>query len=306
MVFQLITFFMLVINFKAAETDTSLKLPVIGSARPVEAQGQGELLVLNLTSDRKLTARGKEEANIEAFIKKEVDYLKLVTKDFKADDLPITVVIRADRTVLVEFLMRIVKACQAVGCRKFDFMVMREAREAGAGGGQLAWGDTRKKRPQGEVELNMAAMLDMAFQLLAFFILTFRPSAVEAQVSLRMPPAKATSDGQSGTFELDKAPDEDVTNYLTVRVISREGGEIGRIEIGGEGMPGDGDPRQVMASLNARLAQKIAPFEGITLQASRDLVYERLMQVVDICTRQTLSNGQPLTQISISEIGPGQ
>ena len=28
MVFQLITFFMLVINFKAAETDTSLKLPV--------------------------------------------------------------------------------------------------------------------------------------------------------------------------------------------------------------------------------------------------------------------------------------
>ena len=36
MVFQLITFFMLVINFKSAEMDLSLKLPVVGSARPVE------------------------------------------------------------------------------------------------------------------------------------------------------------------------------------------------------------------------------------------------------------------------------
>ena len=36
MVFQLITFFMLVINFKSAEMDLSLRLPVVGSARPVE------------------------------------------------------------------------------------------------------------------------------------------------------------------------------------------------------------------------------------------------------------------------------
>ena len=35
MVFQLITFFMLVINFKSAELDLSLQLPVIGSAKPL-------------------------------------------------------------------------------------------------------------------------------------------------------------------------------------------------------------------------------------------------------------------------------
>ncbi len=37
----------------------------------------------------------------------------------------------------------------------------------------------KKKRKQGEVELNMASMLDMAFQLLTFFILTFRPPPAE-------------------------------------------------------------------------------------------------------------------------------
>jgi biopolymer transport protein ExbD len=136
MVFQLITFFMLVINFKAAETDTSLKLPVVGSARPVDAKGAEQLLVLNLNADGKLMVRGKEEPSIEGFIKKEKDFLLLGLKNFKdGDELPITVVIRADRAVLVRFLMRVVQACQAQGCRKFDFMVMRQAKEAAPGGG---------------------------------------------------------------------------------------------------------------------------------------------------------------------------
>ena len=41
------------------------------------------------------------------------------------------------------------------------------------------------RRSQGDVELNLASMLDMAFQLLAFFILTFRPSPIEGQLMLR-------------------------------------------------------------------------------------------------------------------------
>ena len=47
MVFQLITFFMLVINFKSAELDLTLKLPVVGSARPVNT-GAAPILVLNV------------------------------------------------------------------------------------------------------------------------------------------------------------------------------------------------------------------------------------------------------------------
>ena len=45
----------------------------------------------------------------------------------------------------------------------------------------------RRKKQEG-VELNLAAMLDMAFQLLTFFILTFRPAPVEGQVDLLLPP----------------------------------------------------------------------------------------------------------------------
>src|SRR5437868_15481386 len=47
MVFQLITFFMLVLNFQSAALDKSLKLPVVGSARPVDTKSE-DLLVLNV------------------------------------------------------------------------------------------------------------------------------------------------------------------------------------------------------------------------------------------------------------------
>ena len=43
------------------------------------------------------------------------------------------------------------------------------------------------------MELNLVAMLDLAFQLLAFFILTFKPAPAEGQILLRMPPAEAVS-----------------------------------------------------------------------------------------------------------------
>src|SRR5688572_21788623 len=67
MVFQLVTFFMLVINFKAASLDMSLKLPVVGSARPVDTQGQEELLILNIDSKGQLNVYGMSK-DIESYI----------------------------------------------------------------------------------------------------------------------------------------------------------------------------------------------------------------------------------------------
>ena len=58
MVFQLITFFMLVITFKSAELDMSLKLPVVGSARPVDTTAH-DLLVLNIDNTGNLKLFGR-------------------------------------------------------------------------------------------------------------------------------------------------------------------------------------------------------------------------------------------------------
>src|SRR4051794_21378164 len=46
-----------------------------------------------------------------------------------------------------------------------------------------------KKSKHEEVEVQITPMLDMAFQLLTFFILTFRPAPVEGQFSMNLLPA---------------------------------------------------------------------------------------------------------------------
>jgi biopolymer transport protein ExbD len=59
MVFQLITFFMLVISFKAAELDQTLMLPVLGSARPLDASDM-KVIVLNVQIATKCPQAGCE------------------------------------------------------------------------------------------------------------------------------------------------------------------------------------------------------------------------------------------------------
>src|SRR5260221_14020059 len=70
MVFQLVTFFMLVINFKSAQLDMNLKLPVVGSARPVDTKGQQDLLVLNIDSNGQLTVYNTPK-DIESYVASE-------------------------------------------------------------------------------------------------------------------------------------------------------------------------------------------------------------------------------------------
>src|SRR5690242_701749 len=122
MVFQLITFFMLVINFKSAALDLSLSLPVVGSARPVESSGQ-EFLVLHVNKEGDLKVTGMVQP-VEPYIAREAAASRLTAKrldrNFKDDDeLPTTIVIRADRATSFHMVNRVIKACQDNGFRRF-------------------------------------------------------------------------------------------------------------------------------------------------------------------------------------------
>lgn len=125
MVFQLITFFILVVNFKSAEMDLSLRLPVVGSARPVETHGQRGLLVLNVDNAGNLKVYGRAVSDIDSYIAKEAIASRLSarrhepTDDQSDRDLPTTVVIRADRATPFRMLNRVIKACQDSGFRRF-------------------------------------------------------------------------------------------------------------------------------------------------------------------------------------------
>lgn len=134
MVFQLITFFMLVINFQGAALDLSLQLPVLGSAKPLDTQGQEGLIVLNIDADGRLKVYGVEK-DIEAYIAEEarvaIQSLERAGESVEPGaELPTTVVIRADRSTPYEMLDRVITTCQRHGFLKFALKAMNRRAEA--------------------------------------------------------------------------------------------------------------------------------------------------------------------------------
>jgi biopolymer transport protein ExbD len=164
----------------------------------------------------------------------------------------------------------------------------------------------RTRHSRSEVELNLAAMLDMAFQLLAFFVLTFRQTPLEGQISLRLPPPQATVVVKGG-----EAAGSDVTNKnplqgmntLTISVSANPTtGTINGLRVGESPVTG-------IAALDGRLQELFRdqgnPFDQVIIQASDSCRYEELMKIIDVCTHQTLADGKKLSKLSFVELPGG-
>lgn len=126
MVFQLITFFMLVINFKGASLDLSLKLPVLGSARPLERTGKQEPMLLNIDADGHVKAYG-QTVDIEQHVASEARLLKADLKmsgHVNDGQLPVLVVIRADRSTPFRLVNHVLTVCQNQGYQQFSLSAM--------------------------------------------------------------------------------------------------------------------------------------------------------------------------------------
>jgi biopolymer transport protein ExbD len=127
-VFQLITFFMLVINFSSENYDQKIRLPKASSARPVEDNQRisEDRLVLNIDRDGHLIMGGEVLPlhQSEATIKHQADLVKLNLKaaGIKPDPsggLPTTIVFRADRDATFSSIFGLITDCQNHGFRKF-------------------------------------------------------------------------------------------------------------------------------------------------------------------------------------------
>jgi biopolymer transport protein ExbD len=149
------------------------------------------------------------------------------------------------------------------------------------------------------VELNVTAMLDMAFQLLAFFVLTFKPSPVESQLSLRLPTARPVR------HTTDAAPDPiGIDAYVPSGVDTLRLG-IWKTSGGATDYAVDEQRLTSLGALESRLRQIFAapdqPFRQVLLEIDGDVAYEQVLAVMEKCTRQKLPGGVPLDRLSLAE-----
>jgi biopolymer transport protein ExbD len=163
----------------------------------------------------------------------------------------------------------------------------------------------RKRSGPEEVTLNLAAMLDMAFQLLAFFILTFKPNPVEAQIKLNLP--VSVSDPILNPVDQPQVddPQQVGARTLSLTIVAAPDGRVASISVGFQKLcDGPLDPAR-LRRLDRRLKEVFGipgAFDQVLVRVGKHLHYGELMKVIDVCTRQKLSDGTAVNKISFVEV----
>jgi len=142
----------------------------------------------------------------------------------------------------------------------------------------------RKKEAPISIAVPIVPMLDMSFQLLSFFIITFKPMPTEGQLSINLPKLDSTDQPPP----LEPIPPEDKKDEYTVSVHSTSGGDFALL-----GLKGPTANLENIKSLNELLGElrKIPKPEGkadkvsITIEAANDLNYAKLIEVMDLCKK---------------------
>jgi biopolymer transport protein ExbD len=130
LVLQLIMFFMITVNFVAADQfDESVSLPVAQSAVPLEATAE-KWVFLNLDSKGKLVGTlGNMSLDtpekVKAYLVREKEDLEREARaTHEKSALKLVVVLRADKNCRYRDIWQVVDSCQRAGFRRWQLRVM--------------------------------------------------------------------------------------------------------------------------------------------------------------------------------------
>jgi biopolymer transport protein ExbD len=150
----------------------------------------------------------------------------------------------------------------------------------------------------------IAPMLDMAFQLLTFFVLTYRPAPAEVQFIMNLLPSQPatsiTADSPS-----DKPSDNLPASIRTLPTILRAGagGRLGEIMVGETAI--STDPKELKLELDKYFQDPNLPFEQTMLKVDPRLKYSELMKVMNAFMSAFLDAKKP-PNITFEELVPGE
>ncbi len=137
--------------------------------------------------------------------------------------------------------------------------------------------------PPEEVAFPVTPMLDMAFQLLAFFVLSFQVPSAETHLDLDLPTTPAALPGAPrGTARVDsRKVDSDLENDLWVRAEADDLGDLKSLRLGDAAVPD-------IATLGQRLVRYAEVLEGrplrVRLVADDGLRYEEAARLMSVCS----------------------
>lgn len=146
-----------------------------------------------------------------------------------------------------------------------------------------------------EPDLPITPMLDMSFQLMAFFVFTFRPAPSEGQIAMSLPK-------QEGGESAIPSPTDEKPEVFVVKVEAANNGTIARMSITQKDAP---DPRSVdigadIKAYHKELQARYAGLKGdkskakLTLEIEDRLLQEYVVQLLDNGIRSGFANIAPV------------
>jgi biopolymer transport protein ExbD len=124
MTFQLIAFFMILINFDASEQDERIQLPMSTLAKPPEAALETPITI-QLSKTGEPILAGQSYAEVSS-IKPVLDNEKYVLQSQNKSEKDATIIIRAHKDAKTGVVQEVIKLCQTVGFEKFTLRAKEE------------------------------------------------------------------------------------------------------------------------------------------------------------------------------------
>jgi biopolymer transport protein ExbD len=157
----------------------------------------------------------------------------------------------------------------------------------------------RRRRSAESVELNLAAMLDMAFQILVFFILTFSPMPIESQIAAMLPASGPVTQSMLPNSSEGAAPAQELAQArpVTVTVLASDAGEIRNLAVDRTIVPNlQGLRDQLQRTTDATAC-------NLVLKVDAKLHYQHLVHVVDACVQGGVSE-TAIDKMTLVELRP--
>ena len=124
MTFQLIAFFMILINFDANHQDERVQLPSSTLAKPPEGPLENPIVILVAKNGHPIM--GGDEFEDAAGLKPKLNTEKFVLQQQSKSEKNASIVIRAHQRAKTGQLQGIIKVCQEIGFEKFVLRVMED------------------------------------------------------------------------------------------------------------------------------------------------------------------------------------
>jgi biopolymer transport protein ExbD len=141
------------------------------------------------------------------------------------------------------------------------------------------------------VVLPITPMLDMAFQLLAFFIFTYHPSDLEGQMEMNLPdkaePKAETPPENIVPSDPDQEPkiEADITIMLRTQHDGRLDGDISQIIIREGPDETAVDTPEALLKVLTKKREGLSNKEGVKLQGDGRIKWSKIVEIMDVCRK---------------------